>query len=71
MFLVKPAVQSAAAQIRVAEAQLSAIVRELQDAGVWSGADADRFQRDWQELVRGRLLGAASKLDGVSYLPMV
>lgn len=70
MFLTRPALNSAAAQIRAAEAQLAIIVRELQDAGVWSGADADRFQRDWNDLVRARLVGAAAKLDAVSFVSM-
>ena len=62
-------IQAAIADIRSAESRLASIVAELQQAGVWSGADADRFQREWNDLVRGRLLGAASQLEATRYTP--
>lgn len=71
MILTRGTLQSAAAQIREAEMLLGSIVRELVDAGVWSGSDADRFERDWNDRVRGPLHGAAATLDGVSYITFV
>ncbi|WP_166875740.1 hypothetical protein [Salinibacterium sp. ZJ450] len=68
MSVSKWQVAQAAQDIRTAEVGLTRIVQELQDAGVWSGADADRFQREWNDLVRGRLLSAAAKLDAVSFI---
>lgn len=65
----KRLIDSAVADIRAAESRLTGIVAELQQAGVWSGADADRFQRDWNDLVRSRLLSAASQLEGTRYTP--
>jgi uncharacterized protein YukE len=66
MIISQGQLQQAAAEIRGAEASLAGIVAELRDAGVWSGDDAERFQRDWNDQVRGRLLGAAALLDGVT-----
>lgn len=71
MFLTRSQLRQAAQDIRSAEAALAATVQELQHAGVWSGADADRFQRDWNDHVRGRLLGAAVTLDGVAFVTVV
>jgi len=68
VIISKSMLSQAAGEIRSAESQLAAIVAELRDAGVWSGADAERFQQDWNDLVRGRLLAAASLLDGVSLI---
>jgi len=47
-----------------------AMTREVQELGVphaWSGADAERFQRDWIDQVQGRLIAAANKLDGIGF----
>ncbi|WP_167042833.1 hypothetical protein [Salinibacterium sp. ZJ454] len=70
MSVSKWQVAQAAQDIRTAEVALTRIVQELQDAGVWSGADADRFQREWNDLVRGRLLSAAAKLDAVAFITL-
>lgn len=70
MILTRSALRDAATSIRAAEMALGAIVAELVDAGVWSGADADRFQRDWNDQVRAPLLGAAVTLDGVSFITL-
>jgi len=68
--LPKMIMQNAAEQVRAADAALTAIVAELQDAGVWSGSDADRFQREWNDLVRAPLHAAAVKLDLVSFVTL-
>ncbi len=61
----------AAGEIRQAESALNRIISELDQAGVWSGADADRFQRDWSDNVRAKLLGAANSLDAASVIPLI
>lgn len=61
---------SAAAEIRSAEIILSGVVAQLQDANVWSGADAERFQREWHDLVSSRLHSAANKVDTVTLVQM-
>jgi hypothetical protein len=71
VIVTKGLLQRAAGEIRAAEAIMSTTVAELEAAGVWSGADADMFQREWNDLVRGRLLGAASALDGVSVITSI
>lgn len=65
----KRLIDAAVADIRAAESRLAGIVADLQRTGVWTGADADRFQREWNDLVRGRLLSAASQLEGTRYTP--
>jgi uncharacterized protein YukE len=59
---------STAAEIRAAEGALRSAVAQLVDANVWSGADADRFQREWEDLVTARLRSAASKVEGCSLI---
>lgn len=71
MILTKGTLQGAASQIRQADMLLHSIVRELVDSGMWSGNDADRFERDWNDRVRRPLQGAAATLDGVSYITLV
>ena len=61
---------SAAAEIRSVEAVLTSVGAQLQDANVWSGADAERFQREWHDLVSSRLHSAASKVDSVTVIQM-
>lgn len=65
--LPQQVINTAIGDIRATEARLAGIVAELRQSGVWSGADADRFQREWNDLVRARLLGAASQLEGTRY----
>lgn len=67
--LPKHVIETAIADIRATESRLAGIVAELRQTGVWSGADADRFQREWNDLVRGRLLSAANQLEGTRYTP--
>jgi hypothetical protein len=67
MLMSKWAMSSAAGQVRSIEASTTRLVDELTSAGVWSGNDADRFERDWNELVRARLLRAAQKMDAVQF----
>ncbi|NLA65437.1 MAG: hypothetical protein GX862_05830 [Leucobacter sp.] len=67
--LTQTKIRQAISDIRAAEATLSRAVQVLRDAGVWSGADADRFEREWNEQVRGQLLRAAGTIESVSYVP--
>lgn len=59
---------STAAEIRAADAVLRGAVAQLVGANVWSGADADRFQREWDDLVTARLRSAAAKVEGCSLI---
>jgi hypothetical protein len=57
----------AAAEVRGIAASMTHAISELDLPSNWSGRDADRFQRDWQDLVNSRLIVAANKLDGISF----
>jgi len=61
------AMSGAAGQVRGIEATTTRLVDELTSAGVWSGEDADRFAREWNDSVRLRLLRAAQKMDAVQF----
>lgn len=67
MFLSNGAMAQASADIRTLAAAMTAAVNELGHPATWSGEDAERFERDWNELVTARLHTAANKLDGVSF----
>lgn len=67
MFLSNGAMNEAAGDVRALAAAMSQTLAELDLPSNWSGSDSDRFQRDWNELVHGRLLAAANKLDGISF----
>jgi len=67
MLMSKWAMSGAAGQVRAIEATTTRLVDEMTSAGTWSGNDADRFERDWNELVRMRLLRAAQKMDAVQF----
>ncbi|MET0990197.1 MAG: hypothetical protein ABWY54_06090 [Glaciihabitans sp.] len=71
MGLSNIALSSAAAEIRAAEQILTSVVAQLQQAGTWSGADADRFQREWHDLVTSRLQSAAGRVESCSLIPLV
>ena len=64
------AMSGAAAQVRSLDGIMGRIVSDLTSAGVWSGEDAERFERDWHDQVRSRLLNAASKMDHIQYETM-
>ncbi len=68
MIITRGMLSRTSGEIRSAEAALAGVIGELRDAGVWSGDDADRFMRDWNDQVRGRLLGAANLIDGVTLI---
>ncbi len=55
-----------ARDVRGLEGEATAVVAGLVAQGVWTGDDADRFERDWLELVTRRLRSAADALDAVS-----
>lgn len=59
---------STAAEIRAADAMMRVAVDQLVAADAWSGADARRFQREWDDLVSGRLRSAATKIEGAGLI---
>ena len=67
MFLSNGAMAQASADIRAVAAAMNAAVTELGHPATWSGEDAERFERDWHDLVTSRLHAAANKLDGISF----
>jgi uncharacterized protein YukE len=67
MFLSNGEMEAAASQVRAIAAGMDHAVREIDLPQSWTGDDADRFQRDWHDLVHQRLQAAANKLDGVSF----
>lgn len=71
MYLSNWAMNQAAGDIREIAAAMTATMSELQSASTWSGDDAEKFQRDWNDLVNARLLNAANKLDGISFHELI
>jgi hypothetical protein len=61
----------AAGQIRTTAAMLDGQISRLRDSGQWQGPDADRFFQEWESDVRNRLLGAATKLDALTFVPFL
>jgi indole-3-glycerol phosphate synthase len=61
------AMNNAAASIRSAQATMASAISVLTQATAWSGADSDRFERDWQDQVSTPLLNAAAAIDGASF----
>jgi hypothetical protein len=59
---------SAAQQLRDVATRMSTTVDELTSANVWSGADADRFAREWEDQVVSRMRSAATHLDNVDVI---
>lgn len=64
----RTSLNSTAAEIRAADAQLRVAVAQLVQANVWSGADAHRFQNEWHDLVTSRLQSASAKVEGVALI---
>lgn len=62
---------AAAFQIRATEAALSSQLSRLRDTGQWTGPDAERFFTEWETEVRGRMHGAAMKLEALSLVPLL
>lgn len=60
-----------ALMIRMAEARLTSHMQTITDIRTWSGPDRDSFEREWNDLVRGPLLAAASKLDALATTPFI
>ena len=71
MFGSNAEMAAASAQMRAIAQGIQAALAELDGATGWSGADAERFQREWDDLVCGRLHAAANKLDGISFTDVV
>lgn len=61
------AMNHAASEIRGIAASMTNGLSGLGHPATWSGDDADKFQRDWNDLVLGRLNAAANKLDGIDF----
>ena len=61
----------AAGQIRETVALLDSQISRLRDTRAWEGHDAQRFFAEWDSEVRGRLLGAALKLDALVLVPFL
>lgn len=67
MFLSNGAMASASGQVREIAAAMGAAVTEMGTPQGWTGADSDRFQQEWEDLVHARLFAACNKLDGISF----
>lgn len=61
------AMNDAAAIIRSAQATMAGAISVLTQATTWSGADSDRFERDWRDQVSTPLLNAAATIDGARF----
>ncbi len=71
MFLSNWAMAQASAEVRAISAAMATAVAELGHPASWTGADAERFEREWTDLVTNRLLTAANKLDGVTFTELI
>lgn len=71
MILTRSMLEGKAADIRAIDAELSAIIEELKTFGVWAGADADRFHRDWADEVHDPLHRAAFILGAATLVTSV
>lgn len=67
--LSRAGITIAAAHLRAIEAGTRVTVGHATSEGVWSGADADRFAREWEDLVSARLRSAARHLDTIDLNP--
>lgn len=63
----RSSIQQALNELRAADQAMVTQLQELQNAGVWSGADADRYQTEWNDLVRDRIRAATQSLEKLSY----
>ena len=70
MLVLKKELQDAALEIRQADALLTSIVADLQARGVWTGNDADAFQREWRDQVHAPLAAAAGIIDRIEYITL-
>ena len=61
----------AASQLRATAMMLDSKMSELRDTGRWQGPDAEKFFQEWESDVRGRLFGAAVKLDALAFVPFL
>lgn len=69
--LTKHTLLQAASDIRAAQKQLEVSISQLRHHGMWSGHDAERFLREWDDQVNGPLHAAAVALETTSYVTMV
>lgn len=67
MLMTQWQMTSAANQLRGMATSMQTIVNEMTAPGVWSGADADRFGRDWNDQITQALYRAATRLDSVDF----
>ena len=69
VLFLKKELAEAAAEIRNADASLTTIIGQLKSERVWSGNDADAFQRDWNDQIHNPLIGSAMSLDNTDFKP--
>jgi len=67
MLMSESAMGAATTQVRSIQAKLDALLSELVATGVWSGPDADRFARNWNDEVAVQLTNAAATMDRISF----
>jgi len=67
MLMSNWAMNGAASQVRAIDGSLQTLLSQLVAAGVWSGADANRFAQDWYDQVHTPLVSAANKIDNISF----
>jgi len=70
VLLLKKELRNAAVEIRQADAALATIIADLEGAGVWTGDDARRFQREWNDQVHNPLRAAAGIIDAVDFVTL-
>lgn len=70
VLLLKNELRNAALEIREADAALAAIVAELESAGVFTGDDARRCEREWTDRVQNPLRAAAGIIDAVDFVTL-
>ena len=70
MSVLKAELAAAVAQLRSADAQLSRSVAALEAAGIWSGADAQKFQAAWADEVHRPLLVASASLEALHFVAL-
>jgi hypothetical protein len=67
MLMSESSMGAATSQVRSIKSTLDGLLSELVSAGVWSGPDADRFARDWNDEVAVQLVNAAATMDRISF----
>ena len=69
MSALKQELEQAVVQLRATDAALGKSIAALEDAGVWSGDDARKFQTAWSEQVHRNITIATATLEALSFVP--